>query len=109
MAVKKWQLILANKKASMFVKQLVVSVWGSDILANKSVEGKLCPRHKGTGKIAKPALTPKKYNAVRERFIEYLSNSGQTREEIAVESTKFNKFITEKIGDLNRPLKKKLF
>ena len=62
----KWEMVVANTKDTIFVKELAVVVWGTATLKNKSLTGKECPTTKGE---AKPPLTPTKVTAVRGMFV----------------------------------------
>lgn len=60
-----WDLLEIQKKPSLYVKNLAVAVWGSDVLLNRSVDGKTCPRYKTA---PRQPLTPVKLDAVRGKF-----------------------------------------
>ena len=61
-----WAKIGSSKKHSIFVKDLAVAVFGTEVLKTSSVEGKLSPRYKKVpGKVAKPALCPRMLNGVK--------------------------------------------
>ncbi|KAJ8018628.1 BEN domain-containing protein 5 [Holothuria leucospilota] len=59
-----WDLAEAQKTNSLFVKNLAVSVWGTAVLKNRSVEGRVCPRFKDQREARSP-LSPNKLNAIK--------------------------------------------
>ncbi|KAJ8023402.1 BEN domain-containing protein 5 [Holothuria leucospilota] len=97
----KWTAIVDQPKHSMFVKTLMVAIWGTNVLKGKSLEGKTCPRFKGD-RAAKPPLTPTKVSAMKDRFMDRLNGyqleSSAKKEEFA----KFNKYVCEKLQDIHR-------
>ncbi|KAJ8049661.1 BEN domain-containing protein 5 [Holothuria leucospilota] len=98
-----WEVLGCQKKPSLFVKNLAVSVWGSDVLRNRSVDGKICPRYKTAPR--KP-LTPTKIDAVRKCFRRHMQQQGLSDEELKTEEGKMKKYINEKIQDINRSFRK---
>ena len=54
--------IRSRSKETIFLKDLAVLIWGTDVLANRSVSGKKCPGKEGP---AKKALTPEKLLALK--------------------------------------------
>lgn len=65
-----WQKIVTSKNLnpSRFTRNLAVSLWGSQILAERRVTGFACKRFKKYGTEAKAALTPVKVDAVQSEF-----------------------------------------
>ncbi|XP_033126939.1 BEN domain-containing protein 5-like isoform X2 [Anneissia japonica] len=93
----KWEMLQLQKKNSIFVKNLAVSVWGCDVLKARSVDGKICPRY--------PESTPKpplKVQTVKRCYVDRLKTMQLSTEEFKSEERKFKKYLTEKIMDLNR-------
>lgn len=60
----RWSAICNEPKHSMFVKNMMVAIWGTSTLKGKSLEGKICPRFKGD-RAAKPPLTPTKVSVMK--------------------------------------------
>lgn len=65
----KWRWISKASKDSIFCKELAVAVWGSEVLKDRSTEGKICNRFKQMGAVAKPPLTPARYQAVKSKYL----------------------------------------
>ncbi|XP_064462766.1 uncharacterized protein LOC135373600 [Ornithodoros turicata] len=58
-----WERVQGQQKDSMFVKELLVSIWTKEQLRHRSLQGKQCPRF--PGKAPKTPLTPWKVGVVR--------------------------------------------
>ncbi|XP_048398036.1 BEN domain-containing protein 5-like isoform X4 [Stegostoma tigrinum] len=65
---RQWENVLRSKTNSMFVKTLAAAVWGSDVLRNRSIHGRVCARfiNADTPPVPKPALSPVKLSAVKD-------------------------------------------
>ncbi|KAJ8050392.1 BEN domain-containing protein 5 [Holothuria leucospilota] len=98
---KQWEALRRHPKHSLFVKNLAVSVWGSEILKNRSVHGKACNRFKGKKETKQP-LTPVKLDAVKDCFLNRLESLKVDAEMRQTEMSKFTRYIAEKIQDINR-------
>ncbi|XP_030641081.1 BEN domain-containing protein 5-like [Chanos chanos] len=101
-----WSWIRGAKNDSRFCKDLAVAIWGSEVLLNRSTEGKVCNRLKAQGAVAKPPLTPEKYQAVKDSFKTWLLEKGVSESEVAMRSRKIGQYISEKIMDIKKAQKK---
>ncbi|XP_022101246.1 BEN domain-containing protein 5-like [Acanthaster planci] len=101
---RQWNAVNSQNKNSLFVKGLAVAVWGTNVLKDRSVEGKLCPRF--SQREAKAPLSPEKLKAVKECFMNRLQRQKVSKEEMEMENKKFKRYLSEKIQDINRLMKK---
>ncbi|XP_064197255.1 BEN domain-containing protein 5-like [Anguilla rostrata] len=104
-----WRWISGAKNDSSnpdFCKDLAVAIWGSEVLRNRSTEGKVCNRLKGQGAVAKPPLTPEKYQAAKDSFKRWLLEKGVPEPEVAARSRKIGQYASEKIMDINKSIKR---
>ncbi|CAN7940090.1 unnamed protein product [Ixodes pacificus] len=88
--------------ASVAIKNLATSVWGSDVLLTRTVTG--VPSNANTDKEPRPPLTPKKVAFLRECLIKKLHAQAIHPEVIAAQATttRANRVLGEKINDLRR-------
>ncbi|XP_076842987.1 BEN domain-containing protein 5-like [Brachyhypopomus gauderio] len=98
-----WKRVQGNSKDSLFVKELAVCIWGTNILANRSLEGKSCPTTKTT---PRPPLTPHKLRALKNCFQKWLETKNLEEFELRTRAGKFGRYVTEKIQDINKKQKK---
>ncbi|XP_054721346.1 BEN domain-containing protein 5-like [Uloborus diversus] len=96
-----------------FTKSLAVAIWGSDVLAGRSVKGRACRNRNGPKKVdvestpthsnqqqAKPPLTPEKLAVISGQMREYLVKRKRDCVEIEKELKKRNKYLSDKIQDI---------
>ncbi|XP_048460355.1 BEN domain-containing protein 5-like isoform X1 [Rhincodon typus] len=104
---RQWENVLRSKTNSMFVKTLAAAVWGSDVLRNRSIHGRVCARfiNADTPPVPKPALSPVKLSAVKACYGHYLRSKGMNTEGVCKEQARVHSYISEKIMDLNRTRK----
>ncbi|XP_048398034.1 BEN domain-containing protein 5-like isoform X2 [Stegostoma tigrinum] len=104
---RQWENVLRSKTNSMFVKTLAAAVWGSDVLRNRSIHGRVCARfiNADTPPVPKPALSPVKLSAVKACYGHYLRSKGMSTEGVCKEQARVHSYISEKIMDLNRTRK----
>ncbi|GCC33864.1 BEN domain-containing protein 5-like isoform X1 [Chiloscyllium punctatum] len=107
---RQWENVLRSKTNSMFVKTLAAAVWGSDVLRNRSIHGRVCARfiNADTPPVPKPALSPVKLSAVKACYGHYLRSKGISTEGVCKEQARVHGYISEKIMDLNRTRKSSL-
>ncbi|XP_064462003.1 BEN domain-containing protein 5-like isoform X2 [Ornithodoros turicata] len=61
--------VLAQEEDSMFLKEGMVAIWGTAILNNRTVAGKLSNKAKANGQTeVSPALTPRKLDALKGAY-----------------------------------------
>ncbi|KAH7965266.1 hypothetical protein HPB49_005698 [Dermacentor silvarum] len=56
--------IFGNKKGTLVCKDTAQALWGSAVLATRSVSGNVAPKKRALGELPKPQLTPKKVDVV---------------------------------------------
>ncbi|XP_064415857.1 BEN domain-containing protein 5 [Latimeria chalumnae] len=99
----KWYQLQLTQGDSKFTKNLAVMIWGTDVLKNRSVTGVATKKKKDA--VAKPPLSPHKLSVVRECVYDRISQETVDETEIAQRVSKVNKYICEKIMDINKSLK----
>ncbi|XP_077060987.1 BEN domain-containing protein 5-like [Siphateles boraxobius] len=99
----KWMKIQLNVKDSLFVKELAVCIWGTSTLANRSLEGKSCPTTKSD---PRPPLTPHKVRTLKSCFQKWLEGKNLEEAELKARTVKLGHYLTEKIQDINKKVKK---
>ncbi|XP_077522934.1 uncharacterized protein LOC144133631 [Amblyomma americanum] len=99
-----WKTIEGRTKDSLFVKDLLVAVWDPAVLLTKSLEGKHCPRHPGRQR--KEPLTPWKVAVLKDRYRERLRAQGFPEGHLENALKSFNRFISEKISDIEKTAKR---
>lgn len=99
-----WNLINMQQNDSRFVKQMGVAIWGEEALKDRSVTGAACNAKKNTPEyeLAKPPLSPHKVEVIRDCLKDRLKREGASSDEIHLRVKKVNKYLCEKIMDLNR-------
>ncbi|KAG8236270.1 hypothetical protein J437_LFUL016493 [Ladona fulva] len=87
---------------SLFVKNLALAIWGAKTLASRSVTGKRCMAIKHS--VAKPPLSPKKVEYIKEKFIERIRQNepNVSMLELSRRVGKIRVYIADKIATLNR-------
>ncbi|KAM7282778.1 BEN domain-containing protein 5-like isoform X1 [Ixodes scapularis] len=88
--------------ASVAIKNLATSVWGSEVLLTRTVTG--VPSNANKAKESRPPLTPKKVAFLRECLIKKLHAQAVHPEVVAAQATttRVNRVLGEKINDLRR-------
>uniref|UniRef100_H3AW29 BEN domain containing 5 n=1 Tax=Latimeria chalumnae TaxID=7897 RepID=H3AW29_LATCH len=100
----KWYQLQLTQGDSKFTKNLAVMIWGTDVLKNRSVTGVATKKKKDA--VAKPPLSPHKLSVVRAECVyDRISQETVDETEIAQRVSKVNKYICEKIMDINKSLK----
>ncbi|XP_053549473.1 BEN domain-containing protein 5 isoform X2 [Bombina bombina] len=99
----KWHQLQATQGDSKFTKNLAVMIWGTDVLKNRSVTGVATKKKKDA--IPKPPLSPHKLSVVRECMYDRIAQETMDENEIAQRLSKINKYICEKIMDINKSCK----
>ncbi|KAM4642823.1 BEN domain-containing protein 5 [Discoglossus pictus] len=99
----KWHQLQATQGDSKFAKNLAVMIWGTDVLKNRSVTGVATKKKKDA--IPKPPLSPHKLSVVRECMYDRIAQETMDENEITQRLSKVNKYICEKIMDINKSCK----
>ncbi|KAM8930086.1 BEN domain-containing protein 5 [Pelodytes ibericus] len=99
----KWHQLQATQGDSKYTKNLAVMIWGTDVLKNRSVTGVATKKKKDA--IPKPPLSPHKLSVVRECMYDRIAQETMDENEIAHRLSKVNKYICEKIMDINKSCK----
>nr|XP_037290598.1 BEN domain-containing protein 5-like [Rhipicephalus microplus] len=89
--------IFGNKKATLVVKDAAHAIWGSNVLASRSVTGTVGSRKRALGEQPKQPLTPEKLLVVSET----LKHWGQQKDVNTADTEKnLPRILAEKIQDL---------
>ncbi|CAG5090110.1 Similar to BEND5: BEN domain-containing protein 5 (Homo sapiens) [Cotesia congregata] len=91
----------AGASLAMFVKNIAVSVFGTDYLKKHSVKGKGCNKTKS---VPRPAIDSTKALAIRDIYEYYLKTEKNMKgSELQDEVDNYEDYIRQKIADLIRP------
>ncbi|XP_018408539.1 PREDICTED: BEN domain-containing protein 5 isoform X1 [Nanorana parkeri] len=99
----KWHQLQATQGDSKYTKNLAVMIWGTDVLKNRSVTGVATKKKKDAS--PKPPLSPHKLSVIRECVYDRIAQETMDENEIAQRLSKVNKYICEKIMDINKSCK----
>ncbi|XP_060545891.1 BEN domain-containing protein 5 isoform X4 [Pantherophis guttatus] len=99
----KWHQLQVTQGDSKYTKNLAVMIWGTDVLKNRSVTGVATKKKKDA--VPKPPLSPHKLSIVRECLYDRIAQETLDETEIAQRLSKVNKYICEKIMDINKSCK----
>ncbi|KAM4022849.1 BEN domain-containing protein 5-like isoform 11-T13 [Anomaloglossus baeobatrachus] len=99
----KWHQLQATQGDSKYTKNLAVMIWGTDVLKNRSVTGVATKKKKDAS--PKPPLSPHKLSVIRECVYDRIAQDTMDENEIAQRLSKVNKYICEKIMDINKSCK----
>ncbi|KAG2463988.1 BEN domain-containing protein 5 [Polypterus senegalus] len=99
----KWHQLQRTQGDSKFTKNLAVMIWGTETLKNRSVTGVATKKKKDA--LPKPPLSPSKLKIVRECLFDRISQETADSAEITQRLSKVNKYICEKIMDINKSIK----
>ncbi|XP_038858453.1 BEN domain-containing protein 5 [Salvelinus namaycush] len=99
----KWHQLHRTQGDSKFTKNLAVMIWGTETLKNRSVTGVATKKKKDA--LPKPPLSPSKLKIVRECLYDRVSQETADSAEITQRLSKVNKYICEKIMDINKSIK----
>lgn len=99
----KWHQLQRTQGDSKFTKNLAVMIWGTETLKNRSVTGVATKKKKDA--LPKPPLSPSKLKIVRECLYDRVSQETVDSAEITQRLSKVNKYICEKIMDINKSIK----
>ncbi|XP_023859709.1 BEN domain-containing protein 5 isoform X4 [Salvelinus sp. IW2-2015] len=99
----KWHQLQRTQGDSKFTKNLAVMIWGTETLKNRSVTGVATKKKKDA--LPKPPLSPSKLKIVRECLYDRVSQETADGAEITQRLAKVNKYICEKIMDINKSIK----
>uniref|UniRef100_A0A3Q0RSC6 BEN domain containing 5 n=1 Tax=Amphilophus citrinellus TaxID=61819 RepID=A0A3Q0RSC6_AMPCI len=98
----KWHQLQRTQGDSKFTKNLAVMIWGTETLKNRSVTGVATKKKKDA--LPKPPLSPSKLKIVRCLY-DRVSQETADSAEITQRLSKVNKYICEKIMDINKSIK----
>ncbi|XP_064474480.1 uncharacterized protein LOC135388692 [Ornithodoros turicata] len=106
----KWDIIFSQDEDTIFVKELAVAVWGTEVLSCKTFSGKLSNHAKAKGKVETfPALTPEKVQAVHGAFRRFLVEKKNVPEDSLQKRLKMMRvYLSQKMSDLRRPPRRAL-
>ncbi|KAK1165141.1 BEN domain-containing protein 5 [Acipenser oxyrinchus oxyrinchus] len=99
----KWHQLQRTQGDSKFTKNLAVMIWGTETLKNRSVTGVATKKKKDA--LPKPPLSPSKLKIVRECLYDRVFQETADSAEITQRLSKVNKYICEKIMDINKSIK----
>lgn len=99
-----WQWIQSREKDSLFVKDLLVTIWDPAVLKSRSLNGRPCPRFPDRPK--KKALTPWKLAVIRDCYKQRLQQRGVPPDVLPPMLKQVNHFLVEKIADVKRTARK---
>ncbi|XP_027693787.1 BEN domain-containing protein 5 isoform X1 [Vombatus ursinus] len=99
----RWHQLQVTQGDSKYTKNLAVMIWGTDVLKNRSVTGVATKKKKDA--VPKPPLSPHKLSIVRECLYDRIAQETVDETEIAQRLSKVNKYICEKIMDINKSCK----
>jgi len=94
----KWQNLKKETRDSM--KNLSVCIWGSTVLAKRSVTGMTCNRYKTA--VKKDTLTPKMVDVLEECLKDKIRSENVSEEVLEERVGKMNSYISEKISSITR-------
>ncbi|XP_077498522.1 BEN domain-containing protein 5-like [Amblyomma americanum] len=95
-----WVRIQQLPKDSMFVKELLLAIWGVAALRNRSLQGRHCPKYPDRPR--KTALSPVKLAVMRECYRERLQKNGVPAHMVNVAVKQLNRFVVEKLGNIEK-------
>ncbi|KAL1454699.1 hypothetical protein MTO96_043709 [Rhipicephalus appendiculatus] len=93
-----WEYVQCHNKDSLFVKDLLVTVWSKDVLKERSLQGKHCPRFPDRPR--KAPLTPWKLDVMRDCYRVRLERQGVPAGVLPLAVKQMNHFIVEKLADI---------
>ncbi|XP_038665702.1 BEN domain-containing protein 5 isoform X3 [Scyliorhinus canicula] len=99
----KWETVKRQPSDSRFTKCLAVAVWGVDTLKDRSVTGIACNSTKSS---PKPPLSPYKVQIIKEQLLNRIRQDAKDDNEIHKRLNKVNRYIGEKIMDINKQWRK---
>ncbi|KAH7977848.1 hypothetical protein HPB49_003756 [Dermacentor silvarum] len=95
--------IFGNKKGTLVCKDTAQALWGSAILATRSVSGNIAPKKRALGELPKQQLTPKKVDVV----VATIQHWGKEKNVDVSDTMKnLSRLLTEKIQDVSKALRK---
>ncbi|XP_042906511.1 BEN domain-containing protein 5-like [Parasteatoda tepidariorum] len=112
---KVFEAVRGESNISRFTKSLGVAIWGTDTLKERSIKGQDCRNPRGCKRkvdgeasmpiqrAAKPPLPPEKLAVIDSQMRLYMESKSMSLNEIQENLKKRNRFLTEKICDLNKP------
>ncbi|XP_007895700.2 BEN domain-containing protein 5 isoform X2 [Callorhinchus milii] len=99
----KWETVKRQPSDSRFTKCLAVAVWGVETLKDRSVTGIACNSTKSS---PKPPLSPYKVQVIKEQLLNRIRQDAKDDNEIHKRLNKVNRYIGEKIMDINKQWRK---
>ncbi|KAL1437694.1 hypothetical protein MTO96_048681 [Rhipicephalus appendiculatus] len=99
-----WEYVQCHNKDSLFVKDLLVTVWSKDVLKERSLQGKHCPRFPDRPR--KAPLTPWKLDVMRDCYRVRLERQGVPAGVLPLAVKQMNHFIVEKLADIEKLAKR---
>nr|XP_037281134.1 uncharacterized protein LOC119174364 [Rhipicephalus microplus] len=99
-----WEHVQSHHKDSLFVKDLLVTIWSKDNLKERSLHGKHCPRYPNRPR--KAPLTPWKLDVMRDCYRARLEHQGVPAGVLPLAVKQMNHFIVEKLSDIEKLAKR---
>ncbi|KAH7944555.1 hypothetical protein HPB52_021372 [Rhipicephalus sanguineus] len=94
--------LFSNKKPTILVREAAQLIWGIEVLAQRSISGKMAPTKQGEGGLPCKQLSPEKLDVVYA----CLSHWGQLNKvDTAAVSQKVLRTLSEKIQDVKKKLR----
>ncbi|KAH7984558.1 hypothetical protein HPB52_022279 [Rhipicephalus sanguineus] len=94
--------LFSNKKPTILVREAAQLIWGIEVLAQRSISGKMAPTKQGEGGLPCKQLSPEKLDVVYA----CLSHWGQLNKvDTAAASQKVLRTLSEKIQDVKKKLR----
>ncbi|KAL1447722.1 hypothetical protein MTO96_028395 [Rhipicephalus appendiculatus] len=98
-----WRRVQAPDKDSLFIKDLLVTIWDPAQLQGRSLQGKHCPRFPDRPR--KEQLTPWKVSVMRACYKRRLEKQGFPECVVQTLMKRMNDYVGEKIADIDKMAK----
>ncbi|XP_075728619.1 uncharacterized protein LOC119164588 isoform X3 [Rhipicephalus microplus] len=98
----KWVLLNECRKDGMFARSLMRCLWKREELVNRSVTGTVCRRFMYQGAKAKPALSPRKHDAIQMAYYHYVKTHPDTMHTVDRRLRDLNKHLASCLLDFSR-------
>ncbi|KAH8020245.1 hypothetical protein HPB51_005043 [Rhipicephalus microplus] len=99
-----WRRVQARDKDSLFIKDLLVTIWDPAQLQGRSLQGKHCPRFPNRPR--KDPLTPWKVSVMRTCYKRRLEKQGFPDSAVQTLMKRMNHYVGEKIADIDKMAKR---
>nr|XP_037276561.1 BEN domain-containing protein 5-like [Rhipicephalus microplus] len=99
-----WRRVQARDKDSLFIKDLLVTIWDPAQLQGRSLQGKHCPRFPNRPR--KDPLTPWKVSVMRTCYKRRLEKQGFPDSAVQTLMKRMNHYVGEKIAGIDKMAKR---